>query len=361
VRHNLRGERMRIAQLETNPEDPAATGERGRAMAGFLRRHGHQVDVISPDPARLLDYTRFRFSFWSRLKRRTLRRRFLPHLWEYVADELEPRIRRGAYDAVIARAHPLAFVLTRDLPGMKIVDVANVGFLEHYHSWGSDLAEVERDWEMELAVYRAVDAILLPHDILAGFFRRYVFDHPKVMTVRLGADPAAATADWSSSPRIVYAGSYDYFQDPFLLGMLAKRSPFPIHFYGPRDPNFAFLPGRLDYRGFAATPRFLADYQLGLITVSQDRLRQHSPSTKFAYYFAHGLPVLFPSWMKEGFCYEAAIPYDEDGFAATVSALGADEQRWRSLSRRATLIAADLTWERVLSPLLDVLQRRGTP
>src|SRR5262245_6085903 len=120
VRHNLGGERMRIAQLEMYPGDLAATGERGRAIAGFLRRHGHEVEVLGPDPGRLADYTRFRFSFWSRLKRRALRRRFLPHLWEYVADELETRIRQGRYDAVIARAHPVAYVLTRDLPGRKI-------------------------------------------------------------------------------------------------------------------------------------------------------------------------------------------------------------------------------------------------
>jgi hypothetical protein len=348
---------MKIAQLEMYPGDGAATGERGRAISRWLRDHGHHVDVLAPDPGRLRDFSRFRFSVWSRLKRRALRQRFLPHLWEYVADDLEPRIRRGGYDATIARAYSVAFVLTRGLPGLKIADVANVGFLEHYHSWSPDLAEVDKEWEMEMAVYRACDAILLPHEILAGFFRRYVYDDAKVLTVRLGADPALATARYAAVPRIVYAGSYDYFQDPFLLGMLAQRSPCPIHFYGPRDPSRQFLQGHLDYRGFAPNASFLAEYQLGLITVSHDRLRQHSPSTKFAYYFAHGLPALFPAWMKEGYGYEAALPYDESSFAEVVAGALGDESRWRELSRKAKAIAADLTWDRVLSPLAGVLQR----
>jgi hypothetical protein len=103
----------------------------------------------------------------------------------------------------------------------------------------------------------------------------------------------------------------------------------------------------------------LSQYQLGLITVSRDRLREHSPATKFPYYFAYGLPVLFPEWMKEGHEYDAAIPYAEESFVQTVQEIACDRRRWTDLSNRARSIAESLTWEKVLLPL-DELINNGT-
>jgi glycosyltransferase involved in cell wall biosynthesis len=347
---------MRVALLEMHAEDPMATGQRGRAIAGFLRRRGHEVEVLAPDPWRLRDFSRFRFSLLSRLRRRVSGRRSLPHLWEYVADEMEARVRAGAYDAVIARAHPVSYVLTRGLACRKVVDVANVGYLELYYSGGADPAEVEETHRRELDVYRAADAVLLPNAGLASFFRRYVLDSAKVISVRLGCDPAAARAEFSPTPRIVYAGSYYYFQDPLLMARLVARSPYPIHFYGKADPNRTFLPSRLDYRGYEPTLDFLAGYQIGLVTVSQDWLRRHSPATKVPSYFAHGLPVLFPRWMEEGYEYPAAVAYDEDDFARQAVQIASDPAIWSDLGRQALETAAGLRWDDVLQPLLGVLK-----
>jgi hypothetical protein len=342
--------------LEMYPEDPMATGQRGRAMASFLRRRGHTVEVLAPDPERLRDFSRFRFSLWSRVKRRVSGRKILPHLWEYVADDLEPRIRAGAYDVVIARAYPVSYVLTRPLHCRKIVDVASVAYLELFYSGGADAIEVEETYRMEQAVYGAADVILLPHPSQLAFFRKYVHNHGNVISVRLGCDSATASASYSSSPKIVYAGSYYYFQDPLLMARLVPQSPYPIDFYGKIDPNRPFLPSRLNYCGYEPALSFLARYQFGLVTVSQDWLRRYSPVTKFPTYFAHGLPVLFPRWMQEGHEYPAAIPYDEDDFAEQALRVGRDELLWQDLSRKALETAAGLRWDDVLKPLLQVLQ-----
>lgn len=348
---------MKIAILEMTAGDLMATGERGRAITRFLRDAGHEVDVIVPTPARLRDFARFRFSLWSRLKRRALGQRSLPHLWDYIADEMEKKLRAGGYDAIIARSQPVAHVLTRNLGCLKIVDVANVGFLELYHSAGQDLSELEIYYEKEMEAYRAADYILTPHDLFTDFFCRHVYAGEKVVTVRLGCYLSNKLAQYSGEPRIVYAGSYGQIQDPYLLSLLTRRSPFPIDCYGSKDPNYRFLPCRLNYRGCRETVDFLADYQFGLITVSRDRLRENSPATKFAYYFAHGLPVLFPEWMKEGHEYEAAIPYNEDNFVEQVRLSSGSEAEWRRLSNQARATAEELTWDRVLAPLGDVLAK----
>lgn len=347
---------MNIACLEMSVDNRMATGERSHALVTFLRQRGHAVDVVAPSPARLRDFYRFRFSAWTRLKRRAFQRRFLPHFWDYVADEITPCIRAGSYDVVIGRAQPVAYTLTRcDSNALKIFDVANIGFLERYHGWAPDLSEVEADYSKEIEICKAADHIFVHHPIMVGFFRHHVFDDPKVTSIRMGCYPAHRFAQYSSSPRLVYAGSYHYIQDPYLLSLLTRQSPYPIDCYGQKDPNFSFLPASLNYCGFRDDTEFLADYQCGVITISQDRLRRHSPSTKFAYYFAHGLPVLFPEWMEEGHTYEAAVPYSETTFADQARRVCDHERNWSRLSAVARAAAKELTWDRILQPVDDLI------
>lgn len=350
---------MKIAILEMHAKDRTATGARGRAMEVFLRGRGHEVEVLAPGEASVARFARTRSNLFTRVKRRALRRPSLPHLWDHVADELEPRLRAGKYDAVIGRLQPVAYVMTRGVAPLSIFDMANIGFLETYHSAEVDMAALDADYEKEMEIYRSVDAILSPHPLLSAFFRENVWDTGKFVEVPLGCDAPSARARFSATPRIVYAGSYAVIQDPYLLALLSRASRVPIHCFGPRDPNRALLPARLDYRGYEASLDFLAGYQLGVITVSQDRLRQHSPATKFAYYFSYGLPVLFPAWMKEGYEYEAALPYDELTFNDVVRA-ASQEDRWNALSTAALRIAAERRWEVVLQPLASLLERTAT-
>ena len=348
---------MKVAILEMYAGDQMATGERSRAIQTFLKQQGHQVQVLAPSPKRLKNFSRFRMSFRSRLKRRLMRRATLPNLWDYIADEMEPQLKAATYDAVIARQPMVAYTFTRPLDCLKIVDVANVNYLETYHSWGADLSELELEYQREMRVYQAADHILSPHEVWTAYFRENVYDSEKVVTARLGCFLPDRLAAYAPSPRLVYAGSYDYIQDPLLLSLLTKVSPYPIDCYGSRNPNYKFLPAQLNYIGYSSTPDFLADYQLGLITVSRDRLRQHSPATKFPYYFSYGLPVLFPEWMKEGHEYEAAIPYNEDNFVEQVN-YASDEKIWQALSEKARNIAESITWDQTLAPLAALLAEK---
>src|SRR5450432_3631221 len=111
---------LKIAILEMREDDPTATGARGRAMTQFLRAGGHAVEVLTPSSSSIEEFARTRFSIWTRLKRRAFRRRNLPHLWDHLADELEPRLRAGRFDAIIGRMPPVAYVLTRQLGAMSI-------------------------------------------------------------------------------------------------------------------------------------------------------------------------------------------------------------------------------------------------
>src|SRR5262245_13008007 len=106
---------MRIAILEHDPAGKSATGVRGRAIKAFLDCQGHDVQFICPAPDSLSRYHRRRYSLWSRVRRRLTGQATLPHLWDFLADQLEPPIRRGRFDAVIARGQDLGYVFARDL------------------------------------------------------------------------------------------------------------------------------------------------------------------------------------------------------------------------------------------------------
>ena len=350
---------MRIAIVEDAYSYTSATGVRGRAIVQFLTSRGHHVDVVAPSERDTRRLTRRQYGTLNRIGRRLLPRREDVHGWELLADLLEPRLRSGHYDAIIARSRDVGYVLTRGLPGFLVYDMANLGFLEEYYAWGPNLRNVAETYTREMAILDTVHAVLSPHPI----FTKYLVSQldvirgleQKTCTVRLGAEPARHTALFSSSPAIVYAGSYYFIQDPWMLSELTKRSHYQIDCYGFRDPNQPFLPARLNYRGYAPDMDFLASYQFGLITLSRDRLRQHSPATKFPYYFSHGLPVLFPDWMLEGYDYPAcAIPYNEDTFDAQV-AEASTSHRWTEMSAAALDLSRNMRWDVVLEPLEQLL------
>src|SRR5262245_52370611 len=161
---------MRVAILEHSADQKSATGVRGRAIQGYLERLGNSVDVLAPEPGALQKFERYRFGFRARLGRRLTGAKTLPHLWEFIADQLEPQIRKGRYDVVIGRGQDVAYVLTRPLECLKILDMANILFLEGYFAWGANLNEVEETFDKEMQIFNSVDYILSPHELLTDYF-----------------------------------------------------------------------------------------------------------------------------------------------------------------------------------------------
>jgi hypothetical protein len=307
--------------------------------------------------------SRVRHGLIRRLGRRTGLLGQPPHAWDAVADELEPVVRRGGYDVVIGRAQDLSYVLTRPLGSVgKVVDLANIWFLEGYYQWTPDYREVEATFLREASLLSTADLVVLPSrhlvEVVREAFPQLDTLKDKLLIASLGCGTPNVRARWAPSPRVVYAGSYYYLQDPYLLSRLAGEAPDRIDCYGSVDPNQAFLPTRLTYRGFAPSEDFLAGYQFGLICIARDRLRAKSPATKLPYYLSYGLPVLFPEWMEEGYDFgDCAVPFAEGRFLQSILD-AAEPGRWSGLSEAAVTRARALTWEATLRPLVTALEER---
>ena len=157
-------------------------------------------------------------------------------------------------------------------------------------------------------------------------------------------------AAFASPPRVAYIGSLSSrFIDLPLLGRLSALYPH-IDVYGgpPPDPALG-----INYRGWAP-PTVLRDYQLGLITCTKDEIRRDGFSAKHLDYISYGLPVLVPAWRRHLDLLRGSVTYEEETFVARIEALS-DETAWRAQSEEAYAQAERLTWDKTLSPLLELL------
>jgi hypothetical protein len=140
-----------------------------------------------------------------------------------------------------------------------------------------------------------------------------------------------------------------------LLSRLTELYPH-IDVYGgpPPDPALG-----LNYMGHAL-PTVLRQYQLGLVTCTNDELRRNGFSAKHTEYFAHGLPVLVPAWRRNLDLLHGSVPYEEHIFLSVVDSLS-NEKEWQRMSDAAYAQAQRLTWEETLRPLEALLMATFSP
>jgi hypothetical protein len=205
---------------------------------------------------------------------------------------------------------------------------------------------------LEATVFESVDHLAFWWPSYARYARaHYGISGRNLMTLNYGCIPAAQRADFSKPPRIAYLGSLGArFIDLPLLSRLTKLYPH-IDVYGdpPPDPSLG-----LNYLGYAE-PSVLRQYQFGLITSTNDELRQDGFSAKHLQYLAYGLPVLVPAWRRHMDLLTGSLAYTEDTFRSVIAA-ASTEQEWRRLSDEAYAQAQELTWDKTLRPLERVLR-----
>jgi hypothetical protein len=157
-------------------------------------------------------------------------------------------------------------------------------------------------------------------------------------------------ARFSAEPRVVFLGGLKgaWVNLP-LLERLSKRYQVDV-WGGPPPPKGLAL----RYLGYARDLDILANYQIGLVTVSDDPLRRLGFSSKQLQYFSYGLPTLVPAWRSDPVLAPASVAYTEDTFVEQVATL-ADRGLWEATSARALELASRLSWTSALGPLTELL------
>jgi hypothetical protein len=98
----------------------------------------------------------------------------------------------------------------------------------------------------------------------------------------------------------------------------------------------------------------LLDYQFGLITITDDDLRRVGFSAKHLEYVSYGLPVLCPEWRQDHRLAGVTIPFNETSFLAQLRRCS-DRDVWQEIHEQCVATAADLSWERQLRPLDEIV------
>jgi hypothetical protein len=267
---------------------------------------------------------------------------------------LESSVRLDDFDLIICETPHDAGILTVATSARTLYDCPTPWADELYYEERLTERQHQRLRRLEAELFERVDHLAFWWESYARYaLAHYGISGRNLVTLNFGCTPAPERAEFKSPPRVVYLGSLSSkFVDLPLLSRLARLYPH-IDVYGapPPDPRLG-----LNYLGYAA-PSVLRQYQLGLITCTQDELRRDGFSAKHLQYLAYGLPVLVPAWRRHLELLRGSLAYDEGSFLSVIKALS-DEAEWRRISDEAYAQARRLTWDETLRPLETLLRTR---
>lgn len=344
--------------------DQYSNGVKPREIQRFLEERGHDVRLVD---TYFLSKTRTPAAFallavnvaWSFIIRRW---NFALHRLSYFVLVANFRLRRRIlsslvrlddFDLVICETFLDAGILTVPTSASTLLDLPIPWADERYFEGQVTKRQYRKLHRLEAELYESIDFLAFWWETYVPYvLEHYGISGRNLITLNYGCTPEPRRAEFDSPPRVVYLGGlWQKAVDLPLLSRLTKLYPH-IDVYGgpPPDPSL-----ELNYLGWAP-PTVLEQYQVGLITLSEDEhvRRLHSFSAKHPQYLAYGLPVLVPPARRHLDLLGGSVLYDEETFLGVVEALS-DEREWRRMSDEAYAQAQRLSWDETLRPLESLL------
>lgn len=272
---------------------------------------------------------------------------------------LAKQLRGQHYDLLICENNlDEAFFLHRRVGSVQVLDLPAPQAEELYYGGSLTEAGLAKLQKLEKEVYARADRLAFHWHTYDDFVKAKKYDGKNFFDLGYGA-PKPTTdkrAEYSKEPRILFFGYLKgYWVNLPLLEKLCELYP-NIDIYGGPPPTG---PLAKHYKGYAPNTAtksgkdIMADYQFGLITITDDELRRHSFSSKHLDYFAYGLPVLTPAWRQDSKLEAGSIYFTPEDFLEQVKKYSTPKN-WREKNAAALKIADDLAWDKVLQPLLTL-------
>lgn len=262
----------------------------------------------------------------------------------------------GRFDLLICESNlDEAVTLGERIADVQILDLPSP--LAEELLYGDELSNsgYQRLRNVEVASYAAADHLSFHWHTYADFVRQTKYRGDNFLPITYGTNRKMRIARYSDQPKIVFLGYLGgYWVNLELLAQLCKLYPGLDVYGGPEPP--ASL--KINYKGYAPSTDVIADYQFGLITISDDELRRHSFSSKHLEYISYGLPVLTPAWRRDTALDESSIYYTADNFLEKIRD-ASSAQAWETLHLSALKDAARFSWNNALRELasLDVYRK----
>jgi hypothetical protein len=235
---------------------------------------------------------------------------------------------------------------------IQVLDLPAPFAEELYYGLHFSTAGLHHLQSLEKAIYAKADHLSFHWHTYVEFVKQTKYQGSNFIDCSYGTTPKNKKAHFSKSPRIIFLGYLQgYWVNLPLLSDLCRRYP-NIDVYGGPEPPAEF---KINYKGYAPTTEILAEYQFGLITISDDLLRQHSFSSKHLEYISYGLPVFTPAWRKDIILDDSSIYFDSPADFAEQLAHFSNQESWELKSEQALATAQRLTWERALQNIASII------
>lgn len=255
------------------------------------------------------------------------------------------------YDLLICEDNFDEGLMEKRVAGVQIFDLPVPFAEEAFYGGGLTEKKYLELKHFEAKLYSKADYLSFHWHTYADYVKQNKYDGDNFIDIGYGTALKESRARFSAKPKIVFLGYLaGYWVNLPLLEVLSQI--YPIDVYG--GPSAAGL--NINYKGYAPTLDMLAEYQFGLVTISDDPLRQHSFSSKQLEYFSYGLPVFAPKWRKDSALDDGTIPYDSEDFLDQIKYYS-DSDRWAEKSAAAVRIAEKMTWENAFASLKDVIRK----
>ncbi len=365
--------------------DAFANGEKPRRIKEFLERHGYRVDECTtgsltrlgagaasrlprPTPTGVSAYVHealYTLASTRRTRRsQAVAARALKRLIKLRGALLARRLRGRGYDLLICESNlDQGLFLRERVAAVQVLDLPAPLAEELYHGGILDEAGFAGLRSLEQRSYAAADHLAFHWHTYRTYVQTTKYRGENFLGLGYGAPVQAEglRARHATPPRIVFLGYLSgYWVNLPLLERLCALYPH-IDIYGGPAPSG---PLARHYRGYSPDSAgrsgkdVLADYQFGLVTISDDELRRHSFSSKHLDYISYGLPVLTPAWRPDPVLEPSSVYFTAENFLDRIGEFAA-EPAWRAKSEAALASAAELSWDAALRPLLGLGADRG--
>lgn len=296
------------------------------------------------------------FAYFQSSKR--VRKTLLSFAWQKILETravlLQRAIPKNYYDILICENNYDEGIVLDRVAKIQILDLPTP-FAEEL-LYGDEISEksYRKLSAYECVVYGKADYVSFHWYSYSAFVRENKYKGTNFLDLGYGIDARKKKARFSANPKIVFLGYLGgYWSNPEMLEELTKLYPGIDVYGGPEVPGL-----KVNFKGYTKTSDVLADYQFGLVTITDDQLRRIGFSAKHLDYLSYGLPVLTPEWRKDFVLEAGSIYFTVENFLSQIKEYSSKE-KWEEKSKAALNIAHTLNWDKVLQPLQTVLDTQN--
>jgi hypothetical protein len=339
--------------------DGFANSVRPKKIKELLEKGGFEVDILDTITFNIFNKD-FKERKISHLKKRFmdfLKKHFLSLLVDTYLKRNSQKIfeflKNKNYKIIICETAMDSYIFMRNLNAVKILDLPAPFIEELYYGNLISKKKYEELIKRERELFQEVDFLSFHWHTYVDYVKNNLYNDKNLQVLNWGCDPRpkGKLAKFCDKPKVIFLGYLEgYWVNLPLLSELSKI--YPIDVYGGPKPNKKW---GLNYKGYAPTLDVLSNYQFGLVTITKDKLRRDSFSSKHLEYLSYGLPVLTPEWRKDSILDDVSIYYNETTFLEKIQKFSKKDV-WELMSKRSYKRSRDLKWRSNFKPLIKFLR-----